>query len=241
MTGDAAAGAAASAAAGPPVRRSRRSRRSRRFCRSRRCGRPVDKEGYDERLLASRVIDTLLREGYGGLPGRVRGAAGSAALDLPAGRDGRSRALPLERDGFLADFRLLRTAAGQPAAPLTLDDVDTAIASVSDPRDRDGVAAFAAECRRALAALRLRQRQQPAVRDRLAVAWQAAADTRSGPPGLLGYRGLLRYEALAASLPHPAYPTSESRLGFSDDDCLRYAPEFYPQFALCWVAVPKSG
>ena len=34
-----------------------------------------------------------------------------------------------------------------------------------------------------------------------------------------GWRGLPGYEALAAGLPHPAYPTSESRPGFSDEDC----------------------
>jgi hypothetical protein len=116
----------------------------------------ANEEPYSERVLASRIIDTLLREDYGGLSGRVRCHDGSAVLDLPAGRHGRGRTLPLERDGFLTDFRLLRTGAGLPAAALTLDDVDAAIAAVSDPRDRDGGAAFAGECRLALAALRLR-------------------------------------------------------------------------------------
>jgi siderophore synthetase component len=191
-------------------------------------------EFSSERVLASRIIDTLLREGYGGLPGRVRRQGGGAVLHLPAGRGGRGRTLPLERDGFLADFRLLRTKAGRPAVALTLDDVDAAIAAVCDPRDRDGVAAFAYECRQALAALRLRQRHQPAALDRLARAWRAAPDTRSGPRGLPGY------EAIAAGLPHPAYPTSESRSGFGAEDSLRYAPEYGPEFALCWVAVPRS-
>jgi siderophore synthetase component len=191
-------------------------------------------ETYPERIVASRVVDTLLREGYAGLSGRVRCHDGRAVLDLPGGRGGRERALPLERDGFLADFRLLRTAAGLPAAALTLDDVDVAIEAVSDPRDREGVAAFAGECRLALAALRLRERHRPAALGRLAKAWQAAPDTRSG------WRGLPGYEAIAAGLPHPAYPTSESRLGFSDEDALRYAPEYCPEFALHWVAVPRS-
>jgi siderophore synthetase component len=193
-----------------------------------------NEESYPERAVASRVVDTLLREGYGGLAGRVRCHEGNAVLDLPGGIGGAGRTLPLERDGFLADFRLLRTAAGLPAAALTLDDVDAAIAAVSDPRDRDGVAAFAGECRQALAALRLRERHRPAALGRLARAWQAAPDSRSG------WRGLPGYEALAAGLPHPAYPTSESRLGFSDEDALRYAPEYCPEFALCWVAVPRS-
>ena len=42
-------------------------------------------EDHSERLLASRIIDTLLREGYGGLSGRVRVQDGDAVLDLPAG------------------------------------------------------------------------------------------------------------------------------------------------------------
>jgi siderophore synthetase component len=194
----------------------------------------ANSDSQAERVLAARIFDTLLREGYGGLAGRVRQLGGSTVLDLPAGRTGRGRTLPLEHDGFLADFRLLRTAAGLPAAALTLDDVDAVIAAVSDPRDHAGVTAFAAECRQALAALRLRERYQPAALDRLARAWRAVPDARSGPGGLPGY------EALAASLPHPAYPTSESRLGFSAEDSLRYAPEYYPEFALSWVAVPRS-
>jgi siderophore synthetase component len=191
-------------------------------------------DSHPERAVASRVVDTLLREGYAGLSGRVRWHNGGAVFDLPGGSGGRGRALPLERDGFLADLRLLRTASGLPAAVLTLDEVDAAIAAVSDPRDRDGVAAFAGECRLAVAALRLRERHRPAALGRLASAWHAAPDTRSG------WRGLPGYEALAAGLPHPAYPTSESRLGFSDQDALRYAPEYCPEFALCWVAVPRS-
>jgi hypothetical protein len=193
-----------------------------------------NEDSYPERAVASRVVDTLLREGYGGLSGRVRCHDGSAVLDLPVSGGGPGRTLPLERDGFLADFRLRRTPAGLPAAALTLDDVDAAIAAVSDPRDYGGVAAFAAECRQALAALRLRERHRPAALGRLARAWQAAPENWSG------WRGLPGYEALAAGLPHPAYPTSESRLGFGDEDALRYAPEYCPQFALCWVAVPRS-
>jgi len=198
---------------------------------------PPDPEA--ERVLASRIVDTLLREDYGGLSARIRRRDGGAVLDLPAGRGTPARgvpgrALPLEPDGFLADLRLLQAPEGQPASALTLDDVDAAVAAVSDPRDRDGVAAFATECRQALAAIRLRARHQPGTLRKIAGEWLAAPDARSGPRGLLGY------EALAALLPHPAYPTSEARPGFSDEDALRYAPEHYPRFALCWVAVPRS-
>jgi hypothetical protein len=111
-----------------------------------------------EHELAARIIDALVREDYGGLSSRVRLAPDGPALDLPAGGDGRTGlVLPLERDGFLAGLRV-RRAAGP---PLTLDDVDLALAAVSDPLDGDGVAAFAAECRQSLATLRLRECHLP--------------------------------------------------------------------------------
>ena len=202
-------------------------------------GRPGDagaasQEPDPEPVLATRVIDTLLREDYGGLSGRVSRRDGRAVLSLPGGPGRQDRVLALEHDGFLADFRLLRTEGERPAAALTLDDVDAAVAALSDPRDSSGVAAFAVECRQALAALRLKRRHQPPVLSRLARAGQAAPGAR------LGWRGQPGYEALAAALPHPVYPTSESRAGFDDEDSLRYAPEYSPQFALRWVAVPRS-
>ena len=67
------------------------------------------------------------------------------------------------------------------------------------------------ECRQALAALRLRARHLPAAL----------------PPGpWLGTGGSVCYDAVAAARPHPAYPTAACRLGFTDEDSLRYAPEF---------------
>jgi siderophore synthetase component len=198
-----------------------------------------DPPGAAERAVAARVIDTLLRERYGGLPARVRpGDRGPVlelpVLELPGSAGGPGPLLALERDGFLADFRLARTASGAPVAALDLDTVDAVVAAVSDPRDADGVADFAAECRQALASARLRERYHPAARARLARQRQARPRSRGGPRGLLGY------EALAAVRPHPAYPTSESRLGLSDADARRYAPEFAPRFELRWVAVPRA-
>jgi siderophore synthetase component len=196
----------------------------------------ADDGDTDERELAARVIDTLLREDYGGLSKRVRLEADGPVLDLPAGDGGAGPVLPLDRDGFLADLRIRRTAAGSSGGsgpPLTLDDVDAALAAVGDPRDGAGVAAFAAECRQALATLRLRARYLPGAHRRL-------AERQAGPDALSGPRGLLTYEALAATLPHPAYPTGESRPGFGEEDALRYAPEYAPEFELHWVAVPRS-
>lgn len=184
--------------------------------------------------LAARVIDTLLREDYGGLSGRLRPGPRGPVLEFPADRGGAVRPLPLEPDGFLADFRVRRAADGPPGPSLTLADVEAALAAVSDPQDSGGVAAFTAECQEALATLRLREQHLPGALGRLARCWRGDPGARSGPRGLLGY------EALAATLPHPAYPTSESRPGFGAHDALRYAPEYLPEFELHWVAVPRS-
>jgi hypothetical protein len=146
-------------------------------------------EAEAEHELAARIIDTLLREDYGALASRVRLAADGPALDLPAGPgDGHAtREVPLERDGFLADLRVQRTTAGRPWPPLTLDDVDSALAAIGDPLDADGVAAFAAECRQALATLRLREAGLPGARGALARLWRAAPEALAGPRGLLAY------------------------------------------------------
>ena len=197
----------------------------------------VSERSGPEGKLAVRVINTLLREDYAGLSRRIRLHQGRRVLDLPAvpggpSAQGTALVLPLERDGFLADFKV-RAPDTADGPPLTLADVESALTAVSDPQDSDGVAAFTAECRQALAALQLRERHLPGVRSRLARLW-ATPDARSGPAGLFAY------EALAATMPHPAYPTSESRLGLSEDDSLRYAPEYLPEFELHWIAVPRS-
>jgi hypothetical protein len=135
---------------------------------------------------------------------------------------GLATVLPLRPDGFLADFAV----AGR--APLTLGDVGALLAAVAPAADADGVAAFEVECRQALATLRLRERQ---VRGRRDVA----------PGSWLGPDGAVRYDALAAARPHPAYPTAACRLGFTDEDSLRYAPEFRPEFELAWAAIPRAA
>ena len=183
-----------------------------------------------EHELAARVIDTLLREDYAGLSLRVRLSQGTVALHLPAGQGAAGLVLPLERGGFLADLRISRSACPQ----LALDDVDAALAAISDPMDSAGVASFAEECRQALATLELRERCLPSIRAGLASRWHTTAGTWCGASGMLGY------EALAAAMPHPVYPTSECRLGLGEDDSLRYMPEYRPEFGLRWVAVPRS-
>jgi siderophore synthetase component len=174
-----------------------------------------------EHELAVAVIGTLLREDYGGLSRRVRQTPDGPVLDLPAGP-----VLPLEPDGFLADFRIA------PAAPpLALRHMDALLTEICDPRDADGVVAFGAECRHALAALRLRDRHPPAAGPAASVA----------PRSWLGPAGALRYDAVAAATPHPAYPTWAARTGFTGDDVLRYAPEHQPEFQLRWAAIPRTA
>ena len=183
-----------------------------------------------EHELAARVIDTLLREDYAGLSLRVRLSQGTPALHLPSGPGAAGLVLPLERDGFLADLRISRGACPQ----LALDDVDAALTAISDPMDSAGVASFAEECRQSLATLEQRERRLPGIRAGLAGRWHTTAGTWCGASGLLGY------EALAAAMPHPVYPTSECRRGLGEDDSLQYMPEYRPEFRLRWAAVPRS-
>lgn len=175
----------------------------------------MSREPDRERELAAAVVNALLREDYGNLSRRVRYAADGPVLDLP----GCDLVIPLEPDGFLADFRI---APGGP--PLKLGDVECVIAAVTDGA---GDVAFAEECRAALAALRLR--------DDHAVTGGAALHARPGLPGAIGY------DALAAVMPDPVCPVSAARPGLTGDDLPRYAPEFLPEFELNWVAVEKTA
>jgi siderophore synthetase component len=175
-------------------------------------------DGDIEAELSAGVIGALLREDYAGLTRYVRSAAGETVLALPGGP-----VLPLRRDGFLGDFAVIQPSAQ--AAALTLGDVERVLGA-APAADADGVAAFGVECRQALATLRLRARHLPAAL----------------PPGpWLGMGRSVCYDAVAAARPHPAYPTGACRLGFTDEDSLRYAPEFWPEFELNWVAVPRAA
>ncbi|HEY2279674.1 MAG TPA: IucA/IucC family protein [Streptosporangiaceae bacterium] len=171
-----------------------------------------------EQDLAADVLDALLRENFAGLSHRVD--PGGPALLLP-GRP----ALPLEPDGFLTDLKLRRPVR------LTLADVDSALRALADPADAAGIDDFADECRQALAGLHLRQHEA----SRLARHPSGHLAARRGLDGQLGY------DALAATQPHPAYPTAAARLGFTDADALAYAPEWRPEFALRWVAIPRAA
>ncbi len=196
-------------------------------------------------VLAARVVNALLREDYGGLSRRVRWDGTRLALSLPGPCYGPHRLLPLERDGFLADYRVA------PGTLVTLDDVRSAVAVLAGPRDAEGAATFDAECRRALAEARLRTRPPRAqdatgrvtggqVTGGQVTGGQVTGGQYSDGPWT-GPAGQLRYDALAAALPHPAYPASPCRLGLNDQDLLAYAPEFRPEFELHWAAVPRQA
>jgi siderophore synthetase component len=100
------------------------------------------------------------------------------------------------------------------AEPVALAEVLAAVRALADPRD--DVDALERECAEALRARRLRD----AVRPRPC--------------------GVTRYEALAATVDHPVYPTACCRLGVDERDLLAYAPEFGPAFPLRWATVRDS-
>lgn len=185
-----------------------------------------------EHSLAARVLSALLREDYGGLSSQVGITGSRVTLRLP-GAGGPGPLVTLERDGFLADYRV---PAG---TPVTLDDVRAAVAALAGRRDAAGAEAFDAECRRTLAETRLRAGHPRGQRGQPARCGPDAVGARAGV--WAGAAGQLEYDALAAALPHPAYPASPCRLGLSDADLLAYAPEFCPEFELRWAAVPRTA
>ncbi|MGW0804400.1 IucA/IucC family protein [Nonomuraea sp. NPDC002799] len=101
---------------------------------------------------------------------------------------------------------------------LGLEQVLETLVEVADPADAEGVSAFFEECLAALSALELHDAH-------------AVEVLRRGPS----------YEALAAFVDHPVYPTSRARTGLSEDELLAYAPEFAPSFELRWAAVPRRA
>ncbi|GGO25773.1 hypothetical protein GCM10010116_51720 [Microbispora rosea subsp. aerata] len=165
-----------------------------------------------EHYLAARVLNALLREDYAGISARVTRDKDGVAFVLASGR----------RVGLAAGspFQDFATA---PYERLRLAEVLETLRAVADPADAGGVAAFTRECDEALAALEAHHRRRGEVAGRLR-----------------GRRGLIRYESLAATVDHPLYPTARCRLGLSPADLAAYAPEFAPEFAMRWAAVPRE-
>ncbi|GLW97786.1 IucA/IucC family protein [Microtetraspora sp. NBRC 16547] len=168
-------------------------------------------------------LHSVGREPY--LAGRVLNAliredfAGMASR-LERGRDGVAFALASGRRVRLAPGGLFQDFSVSPEVTLTLAEVLETLEAVATPADASGVAAFATECHETLAALELYDRH--------------------GAQALERARGPIRYEALAAAVDHPVYPTARCRLGVPAEGLLAYAPEFAPAFDLRWAAVPRE-
>ncbi|MGJ6961283.1 IucA/IucC family protein [Streptosporangium sp. G11] len=207
--------------------------------------------GGRERYLATRVLNALLREDYGGLAGRVTRSKDGVALVLPGGRRVR-----------LAPGSLFQDFVAAPEEALRLEEVLRALREISTPADAAGVESFVTECREALRALDLHDvhREEVLARLNATVAASRPGLTRTtgndtgratgngaaraaggeGATGSGGGRGDMWYETLAAFVDHPVYPTARCRIGLSDEDLTAYAPEFAPAFELRWAAVPRE-
>ncbi|GAA3177853.1 MULTISPECIES: IucA/IucC family protein [Streptomyces] len=196
--------------------------------------------GDDEGALLLRVLSALLREDVAGLRTRT------TPLERPDGRwlrlpaDGAAGALllPVTGDGYQSAAAarlplLVREADG--ARLDTLGAVLGALRAHADEADRGGHDAFAEECRQTLATMRLHTR----TRDEVAAALTARYG--AGPAQWTGPVASLAYDALAARLDHPVYPTSRGRSGLTEDQLRAFAPEFHPSFALRWLALPLEA
>jgi siderophore synthetase component len=195
-----------------------------------------------EAELLIRVLSTLLREDVVGL--RTLGTL----VHRPDGpwlrrADGRGQALllPVIEDGFQCEYAarlplLVRESEDSPAVSYdTCDAVLAALRTLAEPADQGGFDAFAEECRQTLATMRLHTSAHAEVTERLT--------DRHGPDPAewTGLNGGLAYDTLAAHLDHPVYPTARGRSGVTEEQLRAYAPEFYPRFALRWLAVPREA
>ncbi|WP_369182606.1 IucA/IucC family protein [Streptomyces sp. Y1] len=181
--------------------------------------------------LTLRVLSALLREDVLGL--RTRGVLQHRA-DGPWLSDG-TLALPVAPDGFQGDHAARRPELETDGVLLTeLPAVLALLADRADPLDRPGHRAFAEECRQTLATTELHDRVRPEVHAALAARYGADVADWTGPHAALGF------EALAAFLDHPVYPTARGRAGLGEPQLRAYAPEFHPSFELRWLAVPAA-
>ncbi|MEU5978313.1 IucA/IucC family protein [Streptomyces sp. NPDC047315] len=186
------------------------------------------------------ALSALLREDAAGLRSRT------TRVDLP---DGTWLRLPTDDDALLLPVR--RTEPGfqhheEARLPLLrresdgtvltgCDEVLHALRALADPRDRAGYDAFAQECREATAAARQQTRTTDAVHRDLVTRYGADPARWNGPGASLAF------DALAARLDHPVYPTARGRAGLTSGELREYAPEFHPCFRLRWLALPRDA
>lgn len=183
--------------------------------------------------LCLRILDACLREDIHGF------RTGGTLAHRPDGdwltvRSGaRTAELPVRPASFLCDLAARGPALIEGTRRLAgleaLLDFLAAGSGSDDADDAEGFAAFADECRAALATVRLHEHHRDDVFARL--AGRAAR----------GVAGSLDYDTLAAYHDHPAYPTGRCRVGLREDELLDHAPEFQATFALRWVAVPEAS
>ncbi|AJT68737.3 hypothetical protein T261_7135 [Streptomyces lydicus] len=194
----------------------------------------------EESGLLIRVLGALLREDVVGLRSRgtVLERPDGPWLRLPADEAAGALLLPLGADGYQSVYAarlplLVRESDG--ARLTTVDAVLTALRALADPEDHEGFDAFAAECRQTLATRRLHARTREEAESDLTAR-------HGGDPGdWLGPDGGVAFDALAARLDHPVYPTSRGRSGLDEAQLRAYAPEFRPDFALRWLALPRAA
>ncbi|MGW2371196.1 IucA/IucC family protein [Kitasatospora sp. NPDC001683] len=181
--------------------------------------------------LTLRVLSALLREDVLGL--RANGVL-EQRPDGPWLSDG-TLALPVTPDGFQADHAARLPELEVDGTRLTdLPAILAHLADRADPLDRPGHLAFAEECRQTLATMDLHDRVLPEVHAELAERYGKDVADWTGPRASLGF------EALAAFLDHPVYPTARGRSGLTWPQLRSYAPEFHPSFRLRWLAVPAE-
>ncbi|MFH8617451.1 IucA/IucC family protein [Streptomyces sp. NPDC017979] len=186
------------------------------------------------------VLSALLREDAVGLRSRTTPVDRPDGTWLRLPTDGDALLLPVRRTdpGFQhrAEARLPLLRRESDGTELTgPDEVLSALRALADPRDRPGFDAFARECHEAIAAARLHQATTGAVHRDLTARYGADPARWSGPAASLAF------DALAARLDHPVYPTARGRAGLTDGDLRAYAPEFPPRFRLRWLALPRDA
>nr|WP_225877359.1 IucA/IucC family protein [Streptomyces resistomycificus] len=152
--------------------------------------------------------------------------------------EGDALLLPVGEDGYQCAYAarsplLVRESDGRELT--SYDNVLDALRALADPEDRDGFDAFTEECRQTLATMRLH------AATRQDVAGLLTARHGEDPARWKGLRAGTAYDALAARLDHPVYPTARGRSGLTEDQLRSYAPEFHPQFALRWIALPRDA
>ncbi|MFF4344215.1 IucA/IucC family protein [Kitasatospora sp. NPDC001540] len=181
--------------------------------------------------LTLRVLSALLREDVLGLRS---GATLERRADGPWLRSG-PFALPVAPEGFQCEYAARRPLLEADGAPLAeLPSILAALAEAADPLDRPGHLAFAEECRQTLATMELHEKVRDGVHARLAAAYGPDPAHWTGPAASLAF------DALAAYLDHPVYPTARGRSGLTERQLMAYAPEFHRPFELRWLAVPAG-